>query len=354
MKPLHIVLLVCAGALGGAVVTKVWWQKHPAAPLEVARVEQTAAPAPAPVAAAPAPASAAATPSAATSAPTTATAAEMADKAAKNVEKPAAAPPAAAGKAAGHPERTSGPAPPKFHKNPPPAHPRPLILGQAVPPASPAPAPIVIPPVAAPPAVSAQEPAPIQEPAPVSVSAQPFPPMTESAHRVTLNAGMLIPVRLVDGLSSERNVVGDVFTGTLDRQLVVDGFIIAQRGARVEGRVVAADAGSKVRGNAAIAVELTRIHTSDGQNVAIQTDSFERHASADHGTDAAKVGGGAVLGAIIGAIAGGGKGAAIGAGAGGGAGAGAVLLTRKPATLPSEMRIRFRLRSTVTLTEKRG
>jgi hypothetical protein len=31
-----------------------------------------------------------------------------------------------------------------------------------------------------------------------------------------------------------------------------------------------------------------------------------------------------------------------------------VLLTRKPATLPSETRIRFRLRAPVTLTEKRG
>jgi hypothetical protein len=31
-----------------------------------------------------------------------------------------------------------------------------------------------------------------------------------------------------------------------------------------------------------------------------------------------------------------------------------VLLTRKPATLPSEMRIRFRLRVPVTLTEKKG
>jgi hypothetical protein len=165
---------------------------------------------------------------------------------------------------------------------------------------------------------------------------------------------MLIPVRLVDGLSSDRNVAGDTFTGTLDRELVVDGFIIAERGARVEGRVVAAERGTRVKGDAAISVELIRIHTLDGQNVSIQTDSFERHSTANHGMDAAKVGGGAVLGAIIGALAGGGKGAVIGAGAGGGAGAGDVLLTRKPATLPTEMRIRFRLRAPVTLTEKRG
>ncbi len=48
---------------------------------------------------------------------------------------------------------------------------------------------------------------------------------------------------------------------------------------------------------------------------------------------------------MIGALAGGGKGAAIGAGVGGGAGAGDVMLTRKPAALPSETRITFRLKT---------
>ena len=147
---------------------------------------------------------------------------------------------------------------------------------------------------------------------------------------------------------------GDTFTGSLDQPLVVDGFVIAERGARVEGRVVASDRGGKVKGIAALAVELTRLHTSDGQTVAIQTDSFERHAAQTHTQDAEKVGAGAALGAIIGAIAGGGKGAAIGAGVGGGAGAGDVMLTRgKPATIPSETRIDFRLRAPITLTEHR-
>jgi hypothetical protein len=169
---------------------------------------------------------------------------------------------------------------------------------------------------------------------------------------VTLNAGLLIPVRLVDGLNSERNSPGDPFLGTLDHELVVDGFVIAERGARVEGRVVASDRGTKVKGGATLSVELTRLYTSDRQIVPIETDSFEKRVEADRRQDAGKIGGGAALGAIIGAIAGGGKGAAIGAGVGGGAGAGDVMLTRKPAALPSETRITFRLRSPVTLTEK--
>jgi hypothetical protein len=170
---------------------------------------------------------------------------------------------------------------------------------------------------------------------------------------VTLNAGTLIPVRLVDGLTSERNVPGDGFTATLDKEIVVDGFVIAERGARVEGRVVSSDKGGRVKGVSAIQVELLRLRTSDGQTVEVQTDGFERRAEESRRQDAAKVGAGAAFGAVIGAIAGGGKGAAIGAGVGGGAGAGTVMATRgNAATLPSETRVTFRLRAPVTITEK--
>jgi len=171
---------------------------------------------------------------------------------------------------------------------------------------------------------------------------------------VTLNAGVLLPVRLVDGLNSDRNLPGDTFTATLDQELVIDGWVIAERGARVEGRVSSADRGGKVKGTSTMAIELTRLRTSDGQTISIQTDAFERQAEASHHADAAKVGGAAAVGAIIGAIAGGGKGAAIGAGVGGGAGAGGVLLTRgKPVTFPSETRISFRVRTPVTITERK-
>ena len=190
-----------------------------------------------------------------------------------------------------------------------------------------------------------------QTPPPALPPAEPQP----EPHRVTLNAGMLIPVRLVDGLSSERNAPGDTFVATLYREIVADGFVIAERGARVEGRVVWATKGDNGRGNALLSVTLTRLTTSDGQDVRIQTDNFDRRADSMANTNAAKIGGGAALGAIIGGIAGGGKGAAVGAGVGGGAGAGDVLLTKgKAVALPSETRITFRLGQTITLTEKRS
>jgi len=163
---------------------------------------------------------------------------------------------------------------------------------------------------------------------------------------------MLIPVRLVDGLSSERNAAGDTFEATLDQELVADGYVIAERGARAEGRVVSTNRGNRTRGGAELVLELTFLNTSDRQRVPIRTDTFQKQMEPDHSRDAEKIAAGAVIGAAIGAIAGGGKGAAVGAGVGGGAGTGSVLLSRKQATLPSETRLTFRLNMPVTLTER--
>jgi hypothetical protein len=176
------------------------------------------------------------------------------------------------------------------------------------------------------PAQEAPEPAPLlaapqDSPTPLTPLARtelenvtPVPPSPPEPHRVTLNAGMLIPVRLVDGLSTERNKPGDTFTATLVKELVADDFVIAERGARVEGRVVECDPGGKPNRVAGLTVELTRIETADGQRVAIRTETFQRRAAVR--VDAGRSGAGTV------------------------------------ATLPSEVRIPFRLGIPVTLTER--
>jgi hypothetical protein len=165
---------------------------------------------------------------------------------------------------------------------------------------------------------------------------------------------MLVAVRLIETVSSDKNHPGDTFTGTLDSPLVVDGLVLAERGARVEGKVVESQQAGRIKGLSSIALELTRVNLSDGQRVEISTDSFTKMGPQSRAADAEKIGGGAALGAIIGAIAGGGKGAAIGAGVGGAAGTGTVAATRgKPAVLPSETKISFRINNTVTVTERR-
>lgn len=182
---------------------------------------------------------------------------------------------------------------------------------------------------------------------------QPSLPPAREPHRVTIPAGFLITVRLAQPVSSARNSPGDTFLATLDEPLVVDGFVIAEKGAKVEGEITEVDKGGRVKGRASITLRLTRLHTSDGQVIAIHTDPFEKVAPSSTKRDAAKIAVGAAIGAAIGAIADGGKGAAIGAAAGGGAGTGAVMATRgEPASLPVESRLTFRLRSPVSIVEK--
>ena len=182
---------------------------------------------------------------------------------------------------------------------------------------------------------------------------QPTPVKKRAPNRVTISAGTPLEVRLADKLSSGTNAVGDGFQGTLDKALVVDGLVIAEKGAKVDGTITSLDRGGRVKGVAEIHLELTSMRTADGQTVKITTDSFVKQAATSKKEDAAKVGIGAGSGAAIGAIIGGGKGAAIGAGAGGAAGAGTVIATRgKDAVLPVETQLTFHLGAAVTVTEK--
>ena len=205
-------------------------------------------------------------------------------------------------------------------------------------------------PPSAAPAAPPVAPAPPEPPKEVVHEAPPAP---VQPHSVTVAAGTMIAVRLGETLSTKNNQPGDTFFATLAQPLVVDGLVIAERGARAEGRIVEVERAGKVKGLAHLTVELTKLTTSDGQHVRVRTASFNQQGKSSRKTDAAKVGIGAALGAAIGAIAGGGKGAGIGAGVGGAAGAGDVLLTRgDDAVIPVETGLSFRLQEPVTVTER--
>ncbi len=170
---------------------------------------------------------------------------------------------------------------------------------------------------------------------------------------VSVPAGTSISVRMNSTINSEKNIAGDSFTATLEAPLVVDDIVLAERGAKVEGKVVEVDRSGRVKGAARITLALTKIQLSDGQKIDLKTDAWERIAESSAKKDAVKVGIGAALGAAIGAIAGGGKGAAVGAASGAGAGTGVVLATRgNAAQIDVETKIPFRLSNTLTETEK--
>ena len=170
---------------------------------------------------------------------------------------------------------------------------------------------------------------------------------------LTIPSGTTLAIRLRQLVSTDRQAEGDPFAATLDEPIVIDGFVIADKGSNVRGKITSLVNPGRVKGRAAISLELTEINTTDGQRVDIRTDTYRNEAASGKKGDVAKVGAGAAIGAIIGAIAGGGKGAAIGAGVGGTAGGGAVLATKgEDVRLTSETRLTFRLTENVTLTEK--
>jgi hypothetical protein len=232
---------------------------------------------------------------------------------------------------------------------------RPVVAEAAPAPAPPAPAsepPAAVPPpppVAAadatpPPAVEAAEPAPAPQ-----INFPPPPPKT-----VTLPAGTLIQIRLAERLATDRNLEGDTFAAVLDHELVVDGWVIAEAGARVYGRITQLDRAGRLKGIASMTLELTSLTTSDGQKIPLRTASFLRKGDTAKGSDIAMIALGTALGAVFGGAAGGGKGAAIGAASGGAAGVGAAIATPgKAAVLDVETRLSFKLDDSVTITERR-
>jgi hypothetical protein len=188
---------------------------------------------------------------------------------------------------------------------------------------------------------------PTADPAPAAVPQSPQP------HVVTLPEGTILAVRVGETLSTDHNYTGDTFRATLMSPVIQDGFIIADRGSKVLGRIVNAQSAGHMSNVAGLSLALTELNTTDGQRIAVETTIYDQKGNSNVGQDVAKIAGGAALGAIIGGVAGGGKGAGIGAGVGGAAGTGAVLLTRgKPAVVDSETQITFRLASPLTITEK--
>ena len=176
-------------------------------------------------------------------------------------------------------------------------------------------------------------------------ASQPVPPT------VKLPAGVFVTVRIDQMLSSDKNQPGDGFSATLDRPLVADGVIVAQRGQMIGGKVTEVQKAGRVKGVSRLGVQLTDLTLVDGQQLPIKTELTGMRGPTSNGRDAAAIAGTTMTGAAIGAAADWGAGAAIGAGAGLIASTVGVLLTRGRATvIYPETLLTFRLSAPVTIS----
>ncbi len=166
-----------------------------------------------------------------------------------------------------------------------------------------------------------------------------------------LSSGTMIAVRLNQELSTNRNRSGDVFTATLDQPVVVNGWVVARRGQTIEGRVLNALKGGRVKGTSKLEIALTRLTLVNGQQLPVQTQLVRASGGTTKARDASAIGTTTGVGAIIGAIAGEGQGAAIGAGVGAAVGVAGVLLTRgRPTVIPPEALLTFRMESSANIS----
>ncbi len=190
--------------------------------------------------------------------------------------------------------------------------------------------------------------------APLAPAAASSAANTSAGGDVTIPAGETLLVRMIDGVDSAKNHVGDVFHASLETDLTIGNTVVARKGTDVYGRLAEAKEAGHMSGSSELQLELTRI-VIDGKDYPVVSSDYSLKGKGRGSDTAKKVGGGAVAGAIIGAIAGGGKGAAIGAGVGSAAGAGVQVLTKgQQVKVPSETLLEFRLQqpATVTPTQK--
>src|SRR5215467_10662399 len=196
----------------------------------------------------------------------------------------------------------------------------------------------------------ASTPPPQSDPAPAAALPPQAPANSLAGGDITVPAGQSILVRMIDGVDSAKNHVGDVFHASLETDLNINGTLVARKGTNVYGRLENSDKGGTFSGKSELQLELTRL-VIDGRDYPVVSSDYNVQGKSQGSSTAKKVGGGAVAGAIIGAIAGGGKGAAIGAAAGGGAGAGVQILTKgEKVKVPSETLLEFRLQQPLTVT----
>lgn len=181
------------------------------------------------------------------------------------------------------------------------------------------------------------------------------PPPPPLPAMLTIAPGTFFTVRVNQPLSSDRNQVGDPFTASLVKPIVVNGIIVADRGQTISGRIAEVDKGGRIKGLSKLGIELTELTLVTGEQTPVHSQLISHTAPGSVGRDAAAVGTTTVLGAAIGAAADGGRGAGIGAGAGAAAGIIGVLLTKGyPTIIYPESVLTFRVESPIVVSTERA
>jgi hypothetical protein len=176
----------------------------------------------------------------------------------------------------------------------------------------------------------------------------PPPPPVTSGPAITIPAGVVLTVRLIDGIDVDSTAAGQKFRASLDDPIMIGGDVIVPRGADVVVQAAKVVQSGRMKGSDEISLKVNSI-TVNGKAYEVVTDYAQQKTEGEGKKSTRKVIGGAGLGAAIGAIAGGGKGAAIGALVGGAGGTALAASGKAHLKLPAETRLQFNLTSAVNI-----
>jgi hypothetical protein len=184
---------------------------------------------------------------------------------------------------------------------------------------------------------------PVSQPAPTPAPPPPPP------QPYVVPAGTGIPVILSSTINSRTANPGEEFQGSVAADILVNNDVAIPKGSGVTGTVVTSKKQGKFKGEANLAVKITRLEVR-GKGYMIASSTYMDTEKGKGKRTAVVTGGGAAVGALIGGLAGGGKGAAIGAAVGGGGGLAASGATGgKNVEFAAESRITFKLEEAVTI-----
>src|SRR6202171_6614521 len=156
-------------------------------------------------------------------------------------------------------------------------------------------------------------------------------------------------VTLDQSVSSKTAKAGQILSGSVSQNALVNGKTAVPKGSRANLAVASVQASGRLSTPAKLYVRLDSV-VVNGKTIPARTNLWGQTEEGKGKRGAIGIGGGAAAGAIIGALGGGGKGAAIGTAVGAGAGtAGAAATGKKDIELPAETRLAFTTRTDVTI-----
>jgi outer membrane biosynthesis protein TonB len=177
-----------------------------------------------------------------------------------------------------------------------------------------------------------------------------YPPQAQqTSGPVTVPAGTLLQIRLMEPLDIAKLQAGTAFQATAASDVFEGNVLAIPRGAVLNGTVVNVKKPGALGGSGELQLQVTSLNLG-GHAYPVATDLWSNKGPNKAGYTASNTVGGAVVGALIGGLLGRGPGAAVGAAVGGGAGLAASAGTNGPRLyLPAESLLNFHLSGPVTV-----